>query len=151
MILNHTDPSFTTTPEEIILLTENNFSRQEVTIHSNKYIITEKPIEDFSEYMYASLIRQYASLFICVLGIFGNCLCMLVLFQKHNREISCYLYFGFIAIADNIFLINGGWYQSMVDFFQEEINDPACRLTNSLWFGSPFASAYILFFATLDR
>ena len=151
MILNNTDSSITKIPEEIILLTENNFSHQEVTIYSNKYIITEQHIEDFSEYMYASLIRQYASLLICVLGIFGNCLCMLVLFQKHNREISCYLYFGFIAIADNIFLINGGWYQSMVDFFQEKINDLACRLTNSLWFGSSFASAYILFFATLDR
>ena len=151
MILNHTDPSIKTASEEDILLTENHFSHQEVTIYSNKYIITEKPTTDFSDYVYASLIRQYATLLICVLGIFGNCLCMLVLFQKHNRRISCYLYFGFIAIADNIFLMNGGWYQSMVDFFQEEINDSACRLTNSLWFGSSFASAYILFFATLDR
>ena len=151
MNLNHTDPSFTTASEEGILLTENHFSHQEVTIYSNKYTITEKTTKDFSEYVYASLIRQYATLLICVLGIFGNCLCMLVLFQKHNRRISCYLYFGFIAIADNIFLMNGGWYQSMVDFFQEKINDSACRLTNSLWFGSSFASAYILFFATLDR
>ena len=146
MILNHSNHS-----EETLLFTKHNFSYHEVTIYPSKTITIDKPSKDFPEYMYASLIRQYASLLICVIGIFGNCLCMLVLFQNHNRKISCYLYFAFIAIADNIFLINGGWYQSMVDFFPEKTNDTACRLTNSLWFGSSFASAYILFFATLDR
>ena len=130
--------------EEILLY---NFT----ILSDSKILTSEKPTSDFIEYEYASLLRQYASLLICVVGIFGNCLCILVLFQKHNREISCYLYFGFIAIADNILLINGGWYQSMVDFFPEKINDVECRLTNALWFGSSFASAYILFFATLDR
>ena len=146
MILNHSH-----SPEETILFTKHNFSYYEVTVDSSRNITTDKLTKDFPEYKYASLIRQYASLLICVLGIFGNCLCLLVLFQNHNRKISCYLYFAFIAIADNILLINGGWYQSMDDFFPEKINDPACRLTNSLWFGSSFASAYILFFATLDR
>ena len=108
-------------------------------------------IESFTEYKYASLIRQYGTLLICVIGIWGNCLSMLVLFQKHNRGISCYLYFGSIAIADNILLISNGMYQCIVDFFPEKINFVICRLINGLSFGSSFASAYILFFVTLDR
>ena len=117
----------------------------------NGEAVTQKTIEKFGEYKYASLIRQYGSLLICVIGILGNCLSMLVLFQKHNRKISCYLYFGSIAIADNILLISNGMYQCTVDFFPEKINLVICRLINALTFGSTFASAYILFFVTLDR
>ena len=112
---------------------------------------TEKPVKDYAEYKYASLIRQYGSLLILVLGVLGNCFCMLVLFQKHNRKRSCYLYFGAIAIADNILLINAGVYQSMVDFSPEKINNVVCRLANGLWYGASFSSAYVLFFATVDR
>ena len=145
MSMNSTHTVYDPTGREGILM--HNFT----ILSDSEALTSEKPISDFIEYQYASVLRQYASLLICVVGIFGNCLCMLVLFQKHNREISCYLYFGFIAISDNILLINGGWYQSMVDFFPEKINNAECRLTNALWFGSSFASANILFFATLDR
>ena len=117
----------------------------------NKELISERIIENFAEYKYASLIRQYGTLLICIIGICGNCLSMLVLFQKHNRQISCYLYFGSIAISDNILLISNGMYQCMVDFFPTKINFVICRLINALSFGSSFASAYILFFVTLDR
>ena len=115
------------------------------------YFITETPIKDYIEYQYATLIRQYASILICILGVVGNCLSMLILFQEHNRKLSCYLYFGVIAITDNILLINAGIYQCLVDFSPESINDAICRLVNALWYGSSFGSTYFLFFATLDR
>ncbi len=111
----------------------------------------EKAIADFSEYKYAIDIRKYATLLVCIVGILGNVTSMFVLYQKHNRKVSCYLYFGAIAIADNIMLINAGWYQTMVDFYPEQITRDGCRLVNSVWFGSSSASAYLLFFATLDR
>ena len=115
------------------------------------YLFTEKPIKDYIEYQYATLIRQYASIVICILGVVGNCFSILILFQEHNRKISCYLYFGVIAITDNILLINAGIYQCLVDFSPEKINDAVCRLVNALWHGSLFGSTYFLFFATLDR
>ena len=115
------------------------------------HLITEKPVKDFKEYQYATLIRQYASIIICIIGVIGNCLLLLVLFQKCNRKISCYLYFGFIAISDNVLLINAGVYQCLADFSPENITDGECRAANGLWFASLFSSTYILFFATLDR
>ena len=115
------------------------------------YLITEKPIKDFKEYQYATVIRQYASIVICIMGVVGNCFSILILFQEHNRKMSCYLYFGVITITDNILLINAGIYQCLVDFSPERINEAVCRLVNGLWYGSSFGSTYFLFFATLDR
>ena len=114
---------------------ESNFLGNATMMLGNRFhfeLTTEKRTQHYVEYKFASAIRQYGTLLICVIGIFGNCLCMMVLFQKHNRKVSCYLYFGSIAIADNISLMNAGWYQNMVDFFPEKIDHPICSLTNAL-------------------
>ncbi len=106
---------------------------------------------EFIEYRLATSIRSYATLVICVLGICGNVLCILVLCRRGNRKVTCYVYFGAIAVADSILLLNAGWYQCMVDLHPDSLTKGLCQLTNSLWFGSAFASTYILFFATLER
>ena len=89
-------------------------------------LLCEVPISDFIEYKYAKVVRRYGTLLPCVIGVLGNILCMFILFKKHYRRISCYLYFGFICIADNILLIDAAIYQYMVDFSPRNKSDPFC-------------------------
>ena len=137
-----TSPEIITKMRTHLPLVKSTFDEFMNTTFAN--LIAEKPVKDFIEYQYATLIRQYASIVICIIGVIGNCLSMIVLFQKHNRKISCYLYFGFIAISDNVLLINAGAYQCLVDFSPEKITDGVCRAANGLWFASLFSSTYIL-------
>ena len=131
---------------------KNSINLSEILVNSTtSELLCEEPISHFIEYKYAKIVRRYGTLLPCVIGVFGNILCMFILFKKHYRSISCYLYFGFIAIADNILLIDAAIYQYMVDFSPRNISDPFCRVANAVWFGSSFASTYILFFATIDR
>ena len=146
-------------------LTDNNllytFTRENSSKNLSETIVNsttaeslcDEPISDFIKYTCRNvkLVRRYGTLLPCVIGVLGNILCMFILFKKHYRRTSCYLYFGFIAIADNILLIDAAIYQCMVDFSPGNISDPFCRVANALWFGSSFASTYILFFATVDR
>ncbi len=111
----------------------------------------EKPIDDYIEYRLAKNIRQFGTLMICGLGILGNVLSIFVLFQKQNRKISCYLYFGAIAIADIMLLLSALWYQTLVYHYSQQITDIVCRFGNAQWFAASTASAYLLLFATLDR
>ena len=97
------------------------------------------------------LIREYVTPIICVSGIFTNILSILVLSQKDNRQISCFLYFIAIAITDNILLFGAAVYQILTSFAPDKIAKVVCIVVNVVYFGSSTGSSYLLIWATFDR
>ena len=56
---------------------------------------------------------------IVVVGLGGNILSLLVMMQKHNRNSSCGIYLGALAVTDSILLCSAGHYWlRMQDFFK---------------------------------
>ena len=91
----------------------------------------------------------------CMLGLVGNTLSALVVFQKDNRRVTCYFYMGALAVTDSIFLTGCLIYWLLIEVIQLDIPyDTHSLLCSVVWpIGgiSALSGTYIIIAMTFDR
>ena len=96
-------------------------------------------------------IAQYYRPLVCVLGLIGNLLSGLVMFQKHNRKISSCTYMGILAFMDSVpLLVNVKYYitDNIVPMYENPIE---CKVLPFLWVWSALAGAWLIVAMTADK
>ena len=82
----------------------NTTAIDENTTGDNKPITRPDVLSDFTSYRIGEVIKIYALPPIAVVGIVGNTISMLVMFQRENRRTSFGIYIGVLAISDTLVL-----------------------------------------------
>ena len=96
-------------------------------------------------------IQIYYGPALSVIGILGNILCFLVMFQRHNRRISTCFYMGVLAIADSLPLgVSLGFYMTDRVFILKE-SVLHCQLSLFIWVFGASVSWWVTMCMTVDR
>ena len=96
-------------------------------------------------------IQRYVLPVVILLGVFGNTLSMIVMFQPHNRRISCCVYMGLLAISDNVNLIVLIYYWTQTDGYPQPWTLWACQTWVYLASTFTISGFFILTAMTVDR
>ena len=94
--------------------------------------------------------QRYGYLAIVPIGLIGNTLSFLVMMQKQNRAIPSNLYIAFLAISDNILLVDK-MALSKAYFYGSQYMDKNCKFLIFLGGMSMISSAYLIVLLTVDR
>ena len=91
----------------------------------------------------------------CMLGLVGNTLSALVVFQKDNRRVTCYFYMGALAVTDSIAMTVIVIYWLLIDVTQLAIPYDTHSLICSVFWPiasiSSMSGTYIIIAMTFDR
>ena len=75
--------------------------------NQTKSLITyaaKKALSQFTTFKVGKAINRYTQPVICIVGVVGNTISMLVMFQSHNRHTSFGIYLGTLALSDTLVL-----------------------------------------------
>ena len=96
-------------------------------------------------------IHTYYSPIVCIVGLVGNTLSAIVMFQKHNRRISTCVYMGILAFLDSVpLLINTKYFFTDVVFPIRE-GKVGCQVVTYLWAWAGLAGTWTIVAMTADR
>ena len=111
--------------------------------------------KQMTTYKAAIIIQEYVTPFIVILGLVGNTLSGLVVFQKHNRPVTCYFYMGVLAVTDSVFLACSLFHWSLIDIGKVDIpystHETFCNVLLTINGISALSGTYIILAMTLDR
>ena len=84
-------------------------------------------LSEFRSYRIGKGINKYAQPIIAVVGIVGNTISMLVMFQPHNRHTSFGVYLGILALSDTLVLCTSTsfWLAALLS---TSLRDIDCRI-----------------------
>ena len=92
---------------------------------------------------------------IVTVGLVGNTLCGLVMFNKDNRRVYCYFYMGMLAVTDSTFLIAQlvYWCINLITKFDlpYEVQQGICSFLWPVIAGRALSGTYIIVAMTFDR
>ena len=114
-------------------------------------IAGEIQLDGFTTYRMALWINNYCLPFLCVAGLVGNVLSLIVLLQKRNREIPCYLYLIGLAISDCVVLTLGISFWSYGVFAADQLTRLKCRFMAYFFQWSCLAGSLLIVFATMHK
>ena len=141
----------TTTEAVVTIRTFEDKSEKETSLS----IPVPKAAEKLSKYKAAIMIETISAPAITVVGLVGNTLSCLVMFQKENRHVSCYFYMGMLAVTDSTYLIVSCIYwilKEVVDLSKLPfIHLWICKITWPIGAISAMSGTYIILAMTSDR
>ena len=85
-------------------------------------------LSEFRSYRIGKGINKYAQPVIAVVGIVGNTISMLVMFQPHNRQTSFGVYLGIIALSDTMVLCTSTSFWLAALLSTSPLRDIDCRI-----------------------
>ncbi len=95
-------------------------------------------------------IQVYGLPIIVIVGCIGNLLSFIVMWQKHNRIISCCIYMAALALCDNVFLLIGGYYW-LASYLQINFRELECVILAYLVVCFGFCNVMMILAITFDR
>ena len=137
----------TTTQSETWAISSANAT--EATL--SEWDILKKEASELLPYKVGRGIQTYWLPIIIPLGIIGNTLSFLVMMRPHNRKVSCCVYMASLAVADNVMLINAGYYWYITDIARRPWFRTECYLFGYLFHVFSLASAMLIVILTIDR
>ena len=134
-------------------------NKKEVTVAPEEKTHTLEEIVTLAKqivyYKVAKMLEAVMIPLISTLGLVGNTLSGVVMFQTHNRHVTCYFYMGVLAVTDSVFLAPGLIYWLLMDIGQVDIpygvHDNICNVLLPVTAGSALCGTYIILAMTLDR
>ena len=107
------------------------------------------------DYQLAQWMGKVPRGIIYVVGLMGNFLAGLVMFQEKNRDVSCYFYMGVLSIMDSIPILLGTTYWILSDLTNTVLTPFShkiyCNITWPLIAGGILSGTYIILAMTFDR
>ena len=87
-------------------VSEETNTQESNNIHTTSAANSEmrRKLSDYMATKVGNAINRYAQPVIFTVGVVGNMISMLVMFQRHNRHTSFGIYFGVLALSDTLVL-----------------------------------------------
>jgi hypothetical protein len=147
------------TPEELLVNSVVSATRSLVT---NMVASSTVPIDgpDSAENTDAFIdyfdprFPRWISIFLLVVGLVGNTLCLVVFMQKNMRKNSTFIYLAFLSVVDLVVLLLGLGDIILISYFHFNVRAKSiylCRLVSFLIYGSTHLSSFILASVSIDR
>lgn len=113
------------------------------------YILRDSP--QYMAYKVAIGIYTFYLPAIVIAGLVGNILSAIVMLQKQNRRIFCFVYMTFLALADSFALLTlfSLYFTEFAVPSRDSLASCKVRILAAVWF--PFISTYLLLASTFDR
>ena len=108
-------------------------------------------LSDYVTYRLGKVIQVYAQPIIAVVGIIGNTVSMLVMFQPNNRRTSFGVYIGFLAMSDTLVLVSstGFWLKRLLT--STPLRDIECKIRGWTINSLQMNGFFIILGLTFDR
>jgi hypothetical protein len=97
---------------------------------------------------------RWISIFLFIVGLFGNTLCLVVFMQKNMRKNSTFIYLAFLSVVDLMVLLLGLGDIILISYFHFNVRAKSiylCRFVSFLIYGSTHLSSFILASVSIDR
>ena len=105
----------TTTINEYVPTEVSTTGSDLVTLYTTPEESLGQAVSKFMMFKVGVAIHRYYLPVLVVLGFIGNCLSLAVMTRSHNRQISCCVYMGALAVSDNVNLLIGAYYWSLTE------------------------------------
>ena len=119
------------------------------TATTNKTHLTAH--SDYMSYTIASAIRKYVQPVTAVVGVGGNTISMLVMFQRDNRQTSFCMYLGILAVSDTLALCTATSYWLVRLLSSSPIQDIDCQIHGWLMNALQMNGFFLIISLTYDR
>ena len=108
-------------------------------------------LSDYMAYRLGKVINLYAQPLIAVVGVVGNTISMLVMFQPNNRRTSFGVYIRALAMSDTLVLVSstGYWLNRLLS--STPLRDIDCKLHGYLINSLQMNGFFLILGFTLDR
>ena len=117
----------------------------------SEWDILKKEASELLPYKVGRDIQTYWLPIIIPIGLIGNTLSFLVMMRPHNRKVSCCVYMAALAVADNVMLINAGYYWYVTDIARRPWFRTECYLFAYFFHVFSLAGAMLIVILTIDR
>ena len=118
------------------------------------YAAPNKMRPTLSDYMankVGKAINRYAQPVIFTVGVVGNTISMLVMFQRHNRQTSFGIYLGVLALSDTLVLCTATAFWLERIFSSSPLRDIHCRMHGYLVNSLQMNGFFLILSLTFDR
>ncbi len=102
-------------------------------------------------YTAGTRINEFCLPVICVAGLTGNTLALLVLLQPRNRQIPCYLYLTGLAVSDSAVLSLGICTWCLTVLSATPLRSEQCRLLAYFFQWACLTGSLLIVFATIHK
>lgn len=112
----------------------------------------QKNVTNYLEYIIGNGLEKYLQPCITCVGLVGNTISLLVMRMAHNRQTSCCVYMGALAITDNLFILTMilQWVSSDI-VLGRPFTRVECKTMCATFIMSSFSSIFIVLSMTFDR
>ena len=136
-----------TTEERITLENQTN----NLITYAPKNETYLQAISKFTAFKLGKAINKYTQPVIVIVGVVGNTLSMLVMFQPHNRHTSFGVYLGILALSDTLVLCTSTslWLVRLMS--SSPLRDLECQIRAWVINALQMNGYFLIFSLTLDR
>ena len=112
----------------------------------------QRNVTSYLGYIIGNGLEKYAQPSIVCIGLVGNTISLLIMLQEHNRQLSCCIYMGALAITDNLFLLVmfHQWVSSDI-ITARYFTRMECKALCAIFIMLSFSSIFIVLSMTFDR
>ena len=134
------------TIEDINARKQNNLLTTSATTKDSQLALS-----DYMSYRIGKSINKYAQPVIAVVGIVGNTISMLVMFQPHNRHTSFGVYLGTLALSDTLVLCisTSFWFAALLS--TSPLRDIDCKVHGYMVNSLQMNGFFLILGFTFDR
>ena len=108
-------------------------------------------LSDYTANKVGKAINRYAQPVIFTVGVVGNTISMLVMFQRHNRQTSFGIYLGVLALSDTLVLCTSTAFWLERIFSSSPSRDINCRIHGYLVNSLQMNGFFLILSLTFDR
>ena len=109
------------------------------------------PLSNYMAYRLGKVLNLYAQPIIAVVGVAGNTLSMLVMFQPNNRRTSFGVYIGALAMSDTMVLVSSTAYWLTRLLYSTPLRDIECKFRGWTINSLQMNGFFIILGLTFDR
>ena len=134
-------------------VSEDTNTQESNNIHTT-YAANNEMRRKLSDYMATKVgkaINRCAQPVIFLVGVVGNMISMLVMFQRHNRQTSFGVYFGVLALSDTLVLCTSTAFWLERIFSSSPLRDVNCRIHGYLVNSLQMNGFFLILSLTFDR
>ena len=136
-----------TTEERITLENQTN----NLITYAPKNETYLQAISKFTAFKLGKAINKYTQPVIVIVGVVGNTLSMLVMFQPHNRHTSFGVYLGILALSDTLVLCTSTSFWLVRLMSSSRLRDLECQIGAWVINALQMNGYFLIFSLTLDR
>ena len=134
-------------------LSEETNTQESNNIHTTSAANNDmrRKLSDYMATKVGKAINRYAQPVIFTVGVVGNMISMLVMFQRHNRQTSFGIYFGVLALSDTLVLGTSTAFWLERIFSSSPLRDVNCRIHGYLVNSLQMNGFFLILSLTFDR